>query len=87
MGFDIRMPIGHLFTIYGAMLILFGLFTANADMYQRSLGININLWWGAALLIFGLLMAFASRKSQARIQQVRGAGPKQRQSPSKSANW
>ncbi len=70
MGFDIRMPIGHLFTIYGAMLMLFGLFTANADMYQRSLGININLWWGAVLLIFGLLMAFAARKSQTQIPQA-----------------
>jgi hypothetical protein len=75
MGFDIRTPIGYLFTIYGAMLVLFGLFTANADMYKRSLGININLWWGAVLLIFGLLMAFAARKSQTRIQQVRVAGP------------
>ena len=74
MGFDIRTPIGYLFTIYGAMLVLFGLFTANADMYKRSLGININLWWGAVLLIFGLLMAFAARKSQTRIQQVREAG-------------
>jgi sulfite exporter TauE/SafE len=70
MGFDIRMPIGYLFTIYGAMLILFGLFTANADMYQRSLWININLWWGAVLLIFGLLMAFAARKSQTQIPQA-----------------
>jgi hypothetical protein len=78
MGFDIRMPIGHLFTIYGAMLILFGLFTANADMYQRSLGININLWWGVVLLIFGLLMALAARKAQTRIQQVREAGLRQR---------
>jgi len=46
MGFDIRLPIGYLFTIFGAMLVLFGLFTGNADMYQRSLGINIDLWWG-----------------------------------------
>ena len=74
MGFDIRTPIGYLFTIYGAMLVLLGLFTANADMYKRSLGININLWWGAVLLIFGLLMAFAARKSQTLIQQVREAG-------------
>ncbi|HXM05768.1 MAG TPA: hypothetical protein VN939_24350 [Chthoniobacterales bacterium] len=66
MGFDIRLPIGYLFTIFGAMLVLFGLFTANADMYQRSLGINIDLWWGGILLIFGLLMAFVARKAQSR---------------------
>ena len=74
MGFDIRLPIGYLFTIFGAMLVLFGLFTGNADMYQRSLGINIDLWWGGVLLIFGLLMAFAARKAQSRIQQVRQPG-------------
>lgn len=68
MGFDIRLPIGYLFTIFGAMLVLFGLFTANADMYQRSLGINIDLWWGGVLLMFGLLMAFVARKAQSRIQ-------------------
>jgi multisubunit Na+/H+ antiporter MnhG subunit len=86
MGFDIRMPIGYLFTIFGAMLVLFGLFTANADMYQRSLGINIDLWWGAVLLIFGLLMAFAARKSQLRFQQAGKAGPSQRQPPSNKGN-
>ena len=80
MGFDIRLPIGYLFTTFGALLVLFGLFTANADMYQRSLGINIDLWWGVVLLIFGLLMAFAARKAQSRTQQVRQPG----QPPSKN---
>ena len=74
MGFDIRLPIGYLFTIFGALLVLFGLFTANADMYQRSLGINIDLWWGVVLLIFGLLMASAARKAKSRTQQVRQPG-------------
>ena len=84
MGFDIRAPIGYLFTTFGAALVLFGLFTANAEMYKRSLGININLWWGAVLLIFGLLMAFAALKSQARLQQVREASHAQGQAPPKS---
>jgi hypothetical protein len=75
MGFDIRLPIGYLFTIFGAMLVLFGLFTGNADMYQRSLGINIDLWWGGVLFIFGLLMAFAARKAQSRIQQGQPGRP------------
>ncbi|MFY9986587.1 MAG: hypothetical protein WAK31_17620 [Chthoniobacterales bacterium] len=79
MGFDIRLPIGYLFTIFGALLVLFGLFTANADMYQRSLGINIDLWWGGVLLIFGLLMAFAARKAKSRNR----TGQPQRPPPSK----
>src|SRR6267142_746045 len=35
-------------------------------LYQRSLGININLWWGLALLVFGVTMLLLSwRKSAA----------------------
>jgi protein-S-isoprenylcysteine O-methyltransferase Ste14 len=84
MHFDLRLPIGYLFTILGAMLVLVGLFTANSDMYQHSLGININIWWGAVLLIFGLLMALAAWKSHTQvIQQVREAAASQGQSSAK----
>jgi hypothetical protein len=30
-------------------------------MYDRSLGININLWWGLVMLIFGALMLALGR--------------------------
>ena len=55
MGLDIRFPIGLLFTIFGIMLIVFGLF-GNPAIYAQSLGVNINLDWGIALLVFGLIM-------------------------------
>ena len=57
MGLDIRLPIGMLFTIFGIMLIAFGLFS-NPALYAQSLGININLNWGVILLIFGAIMFF-----------------------------
>lgn len=41
MGFDIRLPIGYLFTILGVLLALYGLMTNGAASYQRSLGMNI----------------------------------------------
>lgn len=67
MGLDIRWPIGIIFTVYGAMLMLFGALTDPA-IFQRSLGVNIDLWWGAAMLVFGLFMGAlalrASRRSQ-----------------------
>ena len=66
MGFDIRIPIGFLFTCLGALLVLFGLFTMGSSMYEHSLGININLSWGIALLIFGLLMIFFAKRSKKR---------------------
>jgi hypothetical protein len=60
-GLDIRRPIGLLFSIFGLLLIGFGAMSDKA-IYQRSLGININLWWGAALLVFGLTMIALSRR-------------------------
>ena len=55
MGLDIRLPIGMLFTIFGIMLIAFGVFS-NPALYVQSLGINVNLNWGVILLIFGAIM-------------------------------
>ena len=53
MGLDIRWPIGLMFTLIGALLMIMGMATG-AD--ARSLNININLWWGLVLLVFGVLM-------------------------------
>jgi hypothetical protein len=61
MNLDLRMPIGLMFTIFGVMLTLYGL-VSDAAIYQRSLGINVNVWWGPVLLAFGLVMlGFAIR--------------------------
>jgi len=30
-------------------------------MYERSLGINVNLWWGIVLLLFGATMLWLAR--------------------------
>jgi hypothetical protein len=62
MNLDIRLPIGLLFTIIGILLAGFGLVSlGNSDLYSRSLDINVNLWWGLALLVFGLIMAWFGR--------------------------
>jgi hypothetical protein len=57
MGVDIKFPIGLMFSIFGLMLSLYGMFT-NGDelLYSRSLGVNINLWCGLGMLVFGLIM-------------------------------
>jgi len=62
MHIDIRLPIGLLFTVIGLLIALFGMFSDPA-IYARSLGININLWWGGAMVLFGGLMLFLSRRS------------------------
>jgi len=57
MRLDIRLPIGMIFTIFGILLIVFGVFS-NPSLYAQSLGININLVWGLVLLVFGVVMLF-----------------------------
>ncbi len=62
MGLDLRFPIGLLMGIVGLLMTGYGL-TSGEEVYKRSLGININLVWGSVLLVFGLLMLYASRRS------------------------
>ena len=73
MGLDIRFPIGMLFGVFGIMLIVFGLFS-DPSLYARSLGLNINLIWGAVLLAFGALMFWLGgrRKRTARSADLKG---------------
>lgn len=63
MGLDIRIPIGLMFTIFGAILFFYGIFTyADAEMYAKSLSININIWMGLLMLVFGGSMLYFARK-------------------------
>ena len=62
MKLDIRLPIGLLFSILGVLLVFYGTLS-DTSVYERSLGININLWWGIAILAFGGVMLLFSWKS------------------------
>jgi hypothetical protein len=55
MTLDLRVPIGMMFGLAGAMLAVYGLFSDPA-IYRASLGINVNLWWGLVLVLFGGVM-------------------------------
>jgi hypothetical protein len=55
MGLDIRTPIGLMFSVFGVILTIYGCLSDRV-IYGRSLGININLVWGLALLAFGISM-------------------------------
>jgi intracellular septation protein A len=61
MTFDLRLPIGILFTLFGLILTGYGVATRGSEMYQKSLGKNINLEWGIVLLVFGLFMLALTR--------------------------
>ncbi len=46
-----------MFTILGVLLTIYGICTnLDVNMYAKSFGMNINLWSGIGMLIFGLLM-------------------------------
>jgi len=73
MGLDIRIPLGSLFLILGALLAGYGALSDPA-IYQRSLGLDVNLWWGGALIAFGLAMlALAWRAAAGRSRAARKA--------------
>lgn len=63
MGLDIRLPIGMMFTVIGALLSGYGL-VADRTIFDRSLGINVDLIWGGVLLVFGLAFAIAGRRAR-----------------------
>lgn len=71
MGLDIRIPIGSLFVLLGALLAGYGLLS-NPAIYDRSLGIDVNLWWGVVLLVFGFgMLALAWRAARRTRSQQR----------------
>ena len=74
MGLDIRLPIGALFTILGVLLAGYGL-VSNAAIYQRSMGINVNLVWGTVLLVFGLVMLLLGRRGVSHGSKLEDRNP------------
>jgi hypothetical protein len=66
---DIRNPIGLLFTLLGILLTGAGLFGGADATRAKTITetININLWWGLVLLVFGvgmLVLAFRARRKE-----------------------
>ena len=71
MKFALRIPLGMLFTLTGTILAAFGLSTRNhPDLYAKSLGIDVNLWWGLVLLVFGVAALTLGRRGQMRMEKT-----------------
>jgi hypothetical protein len=65
---DIRIPMGLLFTLVGALLVIYGV---SSDAPAVTLyGVNINTGWGGVLLGFGLAMLLLARRRVARLRRA-----------------
>lgn len=65
MGLDIRLPIGILFTLLGLLLVGYGA-VSSPSIYRRALGINVNLYWGGVMLLFGVAMLALALRARAK---------------------
>jgi hypothetical protein len=79
--FDIRLPIGGLFLLLGAILTVYGITTlGDKALYMRSENIVINLWWGLIMLIFGATMLyFGNRARQRPLHSAAGEDTERRE--------
>jgi len=65
MGLDIRVPLGLIFLIIGGILVVFGIAThGDSALYALSLGVNLNLLWGAIMVVFGAIMLFVGKRQK-----------------------
>ena len=67
MGLDIRLPIGLMFTVIGMLLTGYGAM-ADPAIFSKSLGINVDLLWGGALLAFGIIFVVAGRRGTTTLE-------------------
>lgn len=73
MRLDIRLPLGLLFVVFGLLLLVFGL-GSNPQIYERSLGVNINFWWGMVMLLFGLALLGLAYRSHRHLAHAGSIG-------------
>ena len=57
MHVDLRYPIGLLLTTYGAILVVQGVL-----VHTMVLGLNVNLYWGAVMIVCGLGALYLARR-------------------------
>jgi hypothetical protein len=73
--FDLRRIIGALFVVLGVLLTILGVFDSQEEI-DRAAGVNINLYAGLGMLIFGLLfLAWALLRPLGEELEETGAGP------------
>jgi hypothetical membrane protein len=82
--FDVRLVIGGLFTIYGVIVTLIGLFDNHSEI-EKAQGVRINLWMGLGMLAVGLLMLLWLRLNPLPTPEPTDAGGRADEGPEASA--
>jgi drug/metabolite transporter (DMT)-like permease len=59
---DLRRPTGFLFALLGAILLLYGVISPERAQLEPS--VNVNLWCGLMLLIFGVCLLWLSYRAK-----------------------
>ena len=65
MPLDIRIPIGAMLGLMGALLTGYGLL-GDQTIYERSLGLNINVIWGSVLVVVAAVLVFLGTRGHTR---------------------
>jgi MYXO-CTERM domain-containing protein len=65
MHLDLRKPIGLLFTVYGALLVLYGWFALRFPG-GSSVRLRLDVIWGGVLLLFGVGLLGLVRRRKTR---------------------
>jgi hypothetical protein len=73
--FDLRRPLGWLFSTLGILLVIAGL-RGTPAAGARSLGIKINLLWRVVMIAFALVCLWLARREARRRTQAAGSSPK-----------
>jgi hypothetical protein len=72
--FDLRRIIGGVFVVYGVVLAVLGLFDSQQEI-DKAAGVNINLWTGLGMLVFGILMIVWALTRPLSEELAAGEGP------------
>jgi uncharacterized membrane protein HdeD (DUF308 family) len=60
---DLRRPTGFLFSVLGLILLLYGVTNPQVQAPLEP-GVNVNLWCGLTLLIFGACLLWLSYRTK-----------------------
>ena len=72
--FDLRLPLGWLFTILGVLLVIAGV-RPTPTSEGTSPGININLIWGVVMIVFGLVCLVLENRFKRKFMRLNQTSP------------